>query len=178
MKVRVDELPKSGRVFQFHRQRAWFKEMITIEEDAREMALDRPVNVDLELIPEEDKVKVKGRVTTVIQLPCSRCLRGLSLDIDEAFAFVLLRPLPADIPEELDLGPEDLDTEFYDGVVIDLDRIVAEQIFLALPQKPLCRPDCRGICPGCGKDLNREECACPQVAEDSPFAVLKSLRTE
>ncbi|MFP3869874.1 MAG: DUF177 domain-containing protein, partial [Syntrophobacteria bacterium] len=78
----------------------------------------------------------------------------------------------------LNLHPRDLDTEFYDGVTIDVDLIVAEQIFLALPQKPLCQPHCRGLCPGCGADLNYESCRCEKRETGSPFDVLLSLKIE
>jgi uncharacterized protein len=44
--------------------------------------------------------------------------------------------------------------------VIDLDPDIREEIILDYPIKPLCRPDCKGLCPKCGKNLNEEQCAC------------------
>ena len=79
---------------------------------------------------------------------------------------------------EIDLQPEDLDTEFFDGVTIDVDLIVAEQIFLALPQKPLCQRECAGLCSGCGADLNREECKCEKIERGSVFQALRSVKID
>jgi uncharacterized protein len=61
--------------------------------------------------------------------------------------------------------------------VIEVDQLVAEQIFLALPVKVLCREDCKGICPGCGANLNEEACLCKAGGTQSPFAKLKLIKT-
>ena len=178
MKVRVDELPDSGRVMHFHETEAWFSTRIRSGEDVDEITLARPINVDLELVPEAEQIKLNGQLQGAVRLRCSRCLQDYVLKLDEPIDLLLLHPLPADTPEEIDLRPEDLDTEFFDGVTIDVDRVVAEQIFLALPQQPLCRPDCQGLCSGCGADLNREACKCEKRETPSPFDVLRSVKLE
>lgn len=175
MKVRVDELPDSGKVIHFHKSEAWLASRMG---DDREITLARPVNVDLELVPEADRIKLRGHLQGEVQIPCSRCLQDFVLNLDEPIDFTLLRPLPADAPEEIDLRPEDLDTEFFDGVTIDVDLIVTEQIFLALPQKPLCEPDCQGLCSGCGAELNREACRCEKKEKGSVFDALRSMKIE
>jgi uncharacterized protein len=98
--------------------------------------------------------------------------------LDEPVDLLLLHPLSADTPEEIDLRPEDLDKGFFDGVTIDVDLIVAEQIFLALPQQPICQADCQGLCSGCGADLNREACKCEKRETTSAFDVLRSMKLE
>jgi uncharacterized protein len=178
LKVRVDELPDSGRVMHFHETEAWFSARIRSGEDADEIALARPINVDLELVPEAEQIKLNGQLQGEVRLKCSRCLQSYVLKLDETIDLLLLYPLPADTPEEIDLRPEDLDTEFFDGATIDVDRVVAEQIFLALPQQPLCRSDCQGLCSGCGADLNREACKCEKRETTSPFDVLRSVKLE
>jgi len=60
----------------------------------------------------------------------------------------------------MELQKEDLDKEFYDGEVIDLDAIIQHQIILAIPFYPLCREDCKGLCPHCGINKNQETCQC------------------
>lgn len=171
----MDELPDSGRVIHFHKTEAWLASRI---EDAYEITLARPVNVDLEVIQEADRIKLSGRLQGAVRIPCSRCLQDFVLNLDESIDFTLLRPLSADAPAEIDLKPEDLDTEFFDGITIDVDLIVAEQIFLALPQKPLCGPDCQGLCSSCGADLNREGCRCEKQEEGSVFSALRSIKIE
>jgi uncharacterized protein len=176
LKVRVDELPVAGRLFHFHRDVAWFREMMGSPDDCRDISLARPVHADLEIVPEGEQVKVSGRVKAAFLLLCSRCLREYTLEIDESLSLLLLKPRPEDTRAEVDLRPEDLDTEDFDGVTIDLDRIVGEEIVLALPQKGVCSPECRGLCAGCGADLNREPCTCPDQGKLSPFAALKILK--
>jgi uncharacterized protein len=53
-----------------------------------------------------------------------------------------------------------------------------EQMYLALPMKPLCRDDCRGLCPTCGANLNLAACGCKNEWEDPRLAVLRKLKTE
>jgi uncharacterized protein len=147
-------------------------------EDAREISLERAVSVDLELISEKDQVKLSGHLQTTVLVACSRCLQDYTVELDEGIELVLLHFVPEDTPEEVDLRPQDLDTEFYDGATIDVDLIVTEQIFLALPQKPLCQPECSGLCSGCGADLNRESCRCEKREAGSAFDALRSMKLE
>ena len=176
LKVRVDELPEAGRLFHFHRDAAWFLEMMGSPDGSSDMRLDRPVNAVLELVPEGAQVRISGRVKATLLLLCSRCLREYTFEVDESLSVLLLKPRPEDTPAEMDLRADDLDTEHFDGVTVDLDRIVGEELLLALPQKGVCSPECKGLCAGCGTDLNREPCTCPGQGKASPFAALKILK--
>ena len=62
-----------------------------------------------------------------------------------------------------------------DRYVIDLGEVMREQFFLALPMKPLCRPECKGLCPICGANRNRQECGCREEWVDPRLAGLKNL---
>ncbi|HFC97900.1 MAG TPA: DUF177 domain-containing protein [Thermosulfurimonas dismutans] len=119
-------------------------------------------------------VKAKGRVRTTVELTCDRCLERFELEIDEEFE-VEFRPL-ASLPlrEETQLSREDLEVIFYDGEAVPVDELVREQVILAVPYKKLCREDCRGLCPRCGKNLNQGPCGC-EIRKESPFAVLRTL---
>jgi uncharacterized protein len=77
---------------------------------------------------------------------------------------------------EKELERDETAHEFFDGEVIEVDHLVAEQIFLALPVKVLCSEDCKGICPGCGANLNEEPCRCKAERGQSPFEKLKSIK--
>jgi uncharacterized protein len=59
---------------------------------------------------------------------------------------------------------------------VNLESILREQVLLTLPLKPLCSETCKGICPRCGADLNREPCQCPAEDSASPFAKLKNIK--
>ena len=71
--------------------------------------------------------------------------------------------------------PDDLDLGFYDGAGIEVNDIFWEQVVLAIPAKVLCREECRGLCPRCGADRNREPCDCPEESGRKSFDVLKTL---
>jgi uncharacterized protein len=75
----------------------------------------------------------------------------------------------------LALGDE-LESGWFRGPEIELGGYLREVVALALPVQPLCREDCRGLCPRCGADRNRETCACEETKPSSPFAVLAALR--
>jgi uncharacterized protein len=178
LKVKVDELPESGRIIHFHEGGEWFSSRVASDQDAGGVSLVRALKVDLEIIPVRDQIRLQGHLQTRARLQCSRCLDDFSVDLNDTFDLVLLRPLPADAPEEIDLRPQDLDTEFYDGASIDVDFIIAEQIFLALPHKPLCQPHCPGLCSACGVDLKHESCRCEKQATGSAFDALRSIKID
>jgi len=59
---------------------------------------------------------------------------------------------------------------------INLTDVLREEIWLAWPQNVVCRPECKGLCPHCGADLNRASCACTTDDEDHPFSALKNMK--
>jgi uncharacterized protein len=79
---------------------------------------------------------------------------------------------------EREVDDDDLGTAFYRDDEIDVTGVVEEQFYLALPMKPLCRPDCQGLCPSCGVNWNLETCDCRTRWEDPRLAGLKALITE
>jgi uncharacterized protein len=79
------------------------------------------------------------------------------------------------IEAEHEMDDEDLETSYYRDDQIDLSELLREQFYLALPMKPLCRDDCRGLCPECGINLNAGTCTCAPTWEDPRLAALKEL---
>jgi uncharacterized protein len=75
-----------------------------------------------------------------------------------------------------EIEEDDFSTAFYEHDAIDLVQLMREQFYLALPMKPLCQPDCRGLCPQCGTNLSRDTCACAPGWIDPRFEALKNLR--
>jgi uncharacterized protein len=175
MRIRVDEIPESGRFVHLH----WDQERLgkfLPPDDPFEMKLARPVNVDLEIQKRPDHIRVLGSIRGELQLACHRCLDPVRHQLDEAVDLFLIEEARSPDEEETELELEDLEYEFFDGEVIELDQLIAEQIFLSLPHKVLCTEACRGLCPRCGANLNAEACQCGKGKETSPFAKLKSLR--
>ena len=58
---------------------------------------------------------------------------------------------------------------------LDLDELLTEDLLLDVPSKFLCSPDCKGLCPSCGKNLNHGDCDCQQDTVDPRLAILKEL---
>ena len=123
----------------------------------------------------DDAFAVSGRVTTQLEVDCSRCIEAFRVPVDAQFD---LRYLPAAENSgegEREVGEDDLATAYYREGMIDLVDLMREQFVLALPMKPLCTDACRGLCPECGTNLNRAQCDCAPKWEDPRLAPLKSL---
>lgn len=175
MRIRVDEIPESGTMihFQWDEQRlARFRP----EDDPVQIRLTRPVNVDLEIHRQADHVRVSGRVDLAVRLICGRCLADYPWDLEHRFETVLVPRTDQPSEDEIELEDSELDYEFFDGEVIDLELLVAEEVLLEVPLQTLCSEDCRGLCLGCGVDLNRETCRCSGSSKPSAFAKLESIR--
>ena len=105
---------------------------------------------------------------------CARCLEEYTFQLGKDF-FIVLVPR-ANMPEEVELSGDELDLSFYEGDQVDLSPLVREQIILALPTRPLCRDDCKGLCASCGVNLNTQACSCTVSGGDPRLAVLRTLK--
>lgn len=108
------------------------------------------------------------------RLECSRCLAAYPFETEERFSLVLTKR-PTALEKEIDLERGDLDVSFYDEAEVPLAPIAEERIQMAIPMKPLCHEDCRGLCAGCGADLNTEACRCAPTAVDPRWEALRGL---
>lgn len=71
---------------------------------------------------------------------------------------------------------ESIDITYIEGDKIDLSLLLNEQAQVMIPFQPLCKEDCKGLCPNCGSDLNLGRCACAKITKDTPFSGLKDLK--
>ena len=107
-----------------------------------------------------------ARLGGELQLECVRCLGPVGFPVEERLDLVYLPRTATGTPDadgsgERALEAADLNASFYDGDTLDLTEMLWEQLHLALPVKPLCAPDCLGLCPACGADRNEAPgCAC------------------
>jgi len=119
-------------------------------------------------IVDEKTVHVRGHLDATVQVDCARCLERYDVPLgQELDLFYLPRPAaqPEAEEEEVELSDRDVVVGYYDADRLDLGEAVREQILLGLPLKPLCREDCQGLCPRCGKDRNLGPCGCAPEAE-------------
>src|SRR5262249_55420262 len=99
--------------------------------------------VSLHVQPDGSDVTVEGTIEATVPQTCGRCLESLPTHVTVPVD-VRLRPRPAD-RDDVELGADDLDTDFYANDELDLAALIQTETTLALPMKPLCREDCRGL---------------------------------
>lgn len=129
--------------------------------------------VRLDVTREGAEVLVTGQVAATVPLACGRCLEEFPVAVRAAVdARFAPRPRVAD---DVELGADDLDLDFYDGDELNLATLLETETTLALPMKPLCREDCRGLCPVCGGNRNAAPCTCQARPPDPRLAVLRQL---
>jgi uncharacterized protein len=134
--------------------------------------LDR-VALNLELDGRE--VVVNGRIAATVPQTCGRCLETFPALV-QADLDLRLAPRPSS-GDNVELGQDDLDVAFYTGDQIDVGALIETETTLALPMKPLCREDCRGLCSVCGGDRNAHACTCTARPPDPRLAALGELAT-
>jgi uncharacterized protein len=121
-------------------------------------------------------IRVAGNFSTKLEMACARCLEPISREVASQFD-LLYRPLGADAGKaELSVTVAEAEVGYYQGEGLLLEDLLREQVLLALPLRAVCREDCRGLCPHCGRNLNQEQCSCEEPVEDPRWAALKDIR--
>ena len=133
-----------------------------------------PAELRMKLLKFGRDFNVRGGLTTRLGFECSRCLEHFEVEIDVTFNNIYTQ-MQTISDLDFELEHVDLETSIIEGDHIDLRDLVYEQLVLQVPIKPLCRDDCKGLCPECGQDLNQKECGCFKDIGDPRFAVLKNL---
>lgn len=135
-----------------------------------------PAELSFEIAKDKDVFRLTGVVGTVLELSCSRCADPFRQRVDASFD-LRYQPLPGAAHEaERELADEDLETSYYTDDQIDLNELMREQFYLALPMKPLCTEQCHGLCAHCGANLNSGGCSCHPAWDDQRLAALKALQ--
>lgn len=178
MKIRVDEIKDKIKDLSAVESVADYPELVALQESG-ECTFLEPLRVDLTVVREYDHIRAHGRVATSIRLGCSRCLAEYVADIDSPFTLFYM-PAASGVfqDEEIELTEQDLVSTTFEGDEIDFAREISEQVLTEIPFKPLCREECKGLCPVCGVDLNGIDCGCKDESFSIKFGVLKNLRIE
>ena len=119
---------------------------------------------------------VEGTVSGSLTTRCSRCLADVPIDVSGDVEGYFIIPGKGTAPDGMEADEFDVLSNDH---VIDLEPLLNAAVLLETPLMPLCRPECLGLCPTCGANLNDGPCGCaPGSAEpfrENPFAVLKNL---
>jgi uncharacterized protein len=128
--------------------------------------VSEPVTVTGQIRNMADALLLEAEVVTTLHLICDRC--------NKPFIREMRVPIETLLAEELADETHDDQIVLLDGGEVDLDEVTTTAVVLAMDTKTLCSEDCKGICPGCGADLNVEPCRC-KPEPDPRFAKLKKL---
>ena len=179
MRVHIEQITERGLTLDFKEPAKTFPALMELEATG-ECTFTAPVKTILRVRRFGDMVQAKGTVATTAKLICARCLKAFDAPLTSRFE-VTYTQRPADEkkedhPEEIELGAGDMGLIYFEGEQIHLLDAIQEQVILALPIQALCSPACKGLCPGCGTDLNQGECSCDRRVPGGAFAALKNLK--
>jgi uncharacterized protein len=163
MKIVIADIPDEGLVVDV-------EEKLALEE----LSAGSTVTGTLQITKSDREVIVTGKVTSELDLQCSRCLKGFRRPLYIPVN-VVYHPVEEIAEERHELKDDEMDMGFYRGEEIDMQELVREQVLLNLQMKPLCDENCKGICPNCGADLNAGACRCEIREIDPRLEVLKKL---
>ncbi len=174
--LKIADIPSTPVVIQTRLATAWCGERLGPVYRAAETTL--PVSV--RAVQVAGVIDVKAEVAGRFAFDCSRCAEPAELTVETGFEHHFVAP------GQLDAGGEgfadfdaDPDVSEHDGVHVDIEELCIEYTLLALPNVPVCSEDCRGLCPTCGANRNRETCACDKTADAaSPWSALASVKLD
>jgi uncharacterized protein len=179
MRVHVDEIKDSGLELIFEPPPDTFETLAEITR-AGDVRFAAPLVVQVRMKPLRKMFVAEGTLRTTVALTCSRCLAEFQSILQTRFLLTYVRvdnnALPGSETREQRLPPDEIGLHYFSGEVIDLREAIQEEVVMALPTQPLCRPECSGLCAQCGADLNKGDCGCRRKAADPRFAVLKGLK--
>ncbi len=171
LQIQFNEIPEEGLRLNVN-DVSWFPD----DEVARRG--DPEVVVRLER--SGDRVLVSGLIKVTLAFCCDRCLEEFVSPQEVDFKLVLEVASPEGVfterqDAEYEFESGQIEVLFFDGNFVDLGELLYQQMILSVPQKNLCRVDCRGICEHCGASRNREQCGCAGELGASPFGSLRQL---
>ena len=119
--------------------------------------------------PVSYKEPFTGETTIRLIIPCDRCLE----DVENTFHITIDRSVNPNTESD---GIEDVDElSFIDGYMLDVDKLIMDEIVVALPTKVLCKEDCKGLCSICGTNLNNHTCDCHKESLDPRMAAIQDI---
>lgn len=119
---------------------------------------------------EKRKITISGNAEILVEIPCDRCLTGVSVKLaPEIHREIDFEHLSEEPEEALEVS------SFIEENMLDVDAFLANELFLVWPSKTLCSASCKGICKKCGKNLNEGDCGCEQTELDPRMAAIRDI---
>lgn len=181
MKIEIHHIPTDGLALEFKRPVREFPGLKALV-DSGECEFVGALAIHLEVLPMRDFIRVKGRLDTRIRQVCGRCLAVFEAPLKSRFTLNYSKQIPQDVHkagvEGIELTADQIGMIYFEGEEIDFTDAIQEQAILAIPLNAVCKPQCKGLCPRCGNDLNVAPCHCGAPSPDGPFAVLKEMKSQ
>jgi DUF177 domain-containing protein len=175
MKISVDDVPQSPKEINFSES---VEELNEIYRRSKNPDFEFPplLEVDLVYYRAGPELFFSGNFSGRFTACCGRCLDKFKFILSKGFEFVLTPgPVKSERGAE-ELRADELGLSFYSSDEIELAPLIMEQVMLALPTRPLCSDDCRGLCGGCGANLNSDPCVCSSATGDPRMAIFRTLK--
>ena len=190
MKIHIDRLTQEPVDEVFEAPASWWLSR-TRESEQVDYEIVAPFRFEVRSYKAGVDVILEGRCSGEIEVECGRCLARYRHALQDQFRLVAEEArgrVPPDPEGSESLRrdglclTDEIESGWYRGSVIALDGLFSELVAGGIPQHPVCREDCRGLCQVCGKSLNDQQCECEPErlapVKKSPFAVLAQLRDE
>jgi len=174
VKLNVHEIEEGAKRLVFDESTEGLNDLL-VHGQVHDFDFPATVSVRLDYYRAGQELFFQGQISGDVIGHCGRCLEDYGFPLDADFS-VLLVPKTEDLTAETELTGDELDLSVYEGDIVDLTPLLREQIILALPTRPLCDEDCKGLCPTCGMNLNMETCRCAATVGDPRLAVLRNIK--
>lgn len=178
MKLNLKEIPEEGLALDLALDEETVAK-VSGEGAGMEFSAASPLVARLKISLAGAMVYVEGSLKAALTLDCSRCLKSFNYVSQPAFSLYFVKGPEKEKEREREIKPEDLEVTCLPGDVLDTTEVLLEQFSLDLAMQPLCKPDCKGLCPKCGADLNHGACGCKEAEKtDLRFAKLKDFKVK
>ncbi|MDE3105544.1 MAG: DUF177 domain-containing protein [Acidobacteriota bacterium] len=120
-------------------------------------------------------IRLRASYRGELEVLCARCITPVLTPLQGQFDLIF-RPESADAEAgERAITADETEIGYYNESGLLLEDAVREQVLLSLPGRTLCKPDCKGLCPRCGQNLNLESCNCAETSQDPRWNALAGL---
>jgi uncharacterized protein len=175
--IQIDKLKRRPRQIDVAEEATGFPVLSELVA-AESVTFNEPIRGSLEAIWVGDFIKVTGKMMTQVSTPCCRCLAPVSTRLEVPVLLTYSNHEEGETlsDDDLELQADDLGLITFSGDELDLQPDVEQEIVMALPQHPLCKDSCLGLCHSCGCNLNQSRCNCAAPILHPGLAALKNFK--
>jgi uncharacterized protein len=175
MKLSFDDIPQSPKRIRFFETTEDLNEIYR-ERQVRDFQFPPSMEIELVYYRSGRELFFRGSFGGLVQAHCSRCLEPYGFHLSNEFEFMLVPASLQSGQKAGEISRDEIGLSYYSGEEINLTPLIREQVLLALPTRAVCEENCRGLCSGCGVNLNDEDCVCAAQARDPRMAIFQTIK--